>query len=90
MIDSDALIKNPERCKKNFDVFSQKIKKTIQKCAILAPKIRKASKKQSNRKKKRHTYVQIIEASSFPICPTCNRCGGEADLCISDFEEIPL
>ena len=40
MIDIDALIKSPERCKKKINVFSTKMKKTIQKCAILAPKMR--------------------------------------------------
>ncbi len=41
MIDIDALIKKPERCKNNFDVSSQKIKKTAKNLAKLVPKITK-------------------------------------------------
>ena len=41
MTDSDALIKNPERRKQDFHVFSRKIKKTAKNMAKLVPKIRK-------------------------------------------------
>ena len=60
MIDIDVLIKNPERDKKSFHVFSQKIKKTSRILAKLAPKSEKSYKAGKLFTQTLSTYTRII------------------------------
>ena len=61
MIDIDALIKNPERDKNSFHVFSQKTKKISRILAKLAPKSEKSYKAGQLFTQTLSTYTQMID-----------------------------